>query len=81
MLDRMMDKGLVTARQVGNVWEYKPAVPRDKARRWAWRRFVDMAFGGDVAPTLAFAAKESRLSKEERTKLRALLERLEDDHE
>src|SRR5947199_7458969 len=54
LLDRMVDKDLVTARQVGNVWEYQPAVAREKARRWAWRRFVDMAFDGAVAPTVAF---------------------------
>jgi BlaI family transcriptional regulator, penicillinase repressor len=77
LLDRMVEKGLVGARQVGNVWEYTPAVPRQRAQRWAWRRFVDVAFGGAVAPTLAFVAKETKLSKEERAELRALLEALE----
>jgi BlaI family penicillinase repressor len=82
LLDRMAEKGLVNARQVGNVWEYTPAVPRQRAQRWAWRRFVDVAFGGAVAPTLAFVAKETRLSKEQRAELRALLDRVEeDDHE
>src|SRR3954468_4862933 len=57
LLDRMVDKGLVAGRQVGNVWEYTPSMPRQKAQRWAWRRFVDVAFGGAVAPTLAFVAK------------------------
>jgi BlaI family transcriptional regulator, penicillinase repressor len=81
LLDRMMDKGLVNARQVGNVWEYSPAVPRQKAQRWAWRRLVDVAFGGAVAPTLAFVARETNLSREERSALRALLDRMEDDDE
>lgn len=79
LLDRMVEKGLVDARQVGNVWEYTPAMPRQKAQRWAWRRFVDVAFGGAVAPSLAFVAKESKLSKEERAELRALLDDLEKD--
>ena len=52
MLDRMVDKGLVKGRQVGTVWEYTPAVPRRKAQYWAWRRFVDVAFGGAVSPAL-----------------------------
>jgi len=78
LLDRMVEKDLVVARQVGNVWEYTPAMPRQKAQRWAWRRFVDMAFGGAVAPSLAFVAKESKLSKEERSELRALLRQLDD---
>ena len=81
LLDRMVDKGLVKARQVGNVWEYEPAMPRRKAQRWAWRRFVDSAFGGAIAPTLAFVAEESSLSPDERASLRSLLAKLEDDGE
>jgi BlaI family penicillinase repressor len=77
LLDRMVDKGLVAARQVGNVWEYTPSVQRHKAQRWAWRRLVDVAFGGAVAPTLAFVARESKLSKKERAELRSLLDNLE----
>jgi len=77
LLDRMVEKDLVVARQVGNVWEYTPAMPRQKAQRWAWRRFVDMAFGGAIAPTLAFVARETRLGKEDRLELKELLRRLE----
>jgi BlaI family penicillinase repressor len=81
MLDRMVEKNLVQARQVGNVWEYTPAMPRQKAQRWAWRRLVDVAFGGATAPTLAFVAKETRLSRRERAELRELLDRLEQQDE
>ena len=79
LLDRMVEKSLVQARQVGNVWEYTPALPRQKAQRWAWRRLVDVAFGGATAPTLAFVAKETKLSRRERAELRALLDKLEQD--
>jgi predicted transcriptional regulator len=81
VLDRMVDKGLVAARQVGSVWEYTPAIPRRKAQGWAWRRLVDVAFGGAVAPTLAFVARESKLSRKERAELRALLDNMESDDE
>jgi BlaI family penicillinase repressor len=77
LLDRMVEKGLVQARQVGNVWEYTPALPRQKAQRWAWRRLVDVAFGGAIAPTLAFAARDTKLSRRDRAELRALLDQLE----
>jgi BlaI family transcriptional regulator, penicillinase repressor len=77
MLDRMVEKGLVIGRQVGNVWEYSSAIPRRKAQYWAWRRFVDVAFQGAVSPALGFAAKEARLSKEQREELRALLDAAE----
>lgn len=79
LLDRMVDKQLVVARQVGNVWEYSPALPRQKAQRWAWKRLVDVAFGGATSSTLAFVAKETKLSRADRAELRALLDRMEEE--
>ena len=73
LLDRMADKGLVTARQVGNVWEYVAAVEPADARRSAFRRFVAHAFGGAMAPALEFLAGDARLSASERRNLRTLL--------
>lgn len=80
LLDRMVTKGLVNARQVGNVWEYTPAVRRVDARRSAWSEFVGRAFGGSAAPALHFLAKEAKLSKKELDELRALLDKKEDGH-
>jgi BlaI family penicillinase repressor len=74
LLDRMVHKGLVTARQVGNVWEYTPAVKRVDARRSAWADFVGKAFGGASVPALQFLAKEAKLSKKDLDALRALLD-------
>jgi len=77
LLDRMVEKQLVTARQVGNVWEYTPALQPIEARRSAWTDLVDKAFGGAVAPALQFLAKDAKLSKKELAELRALLDRKE----
>jgi BlaI family penicillinase repressor len=77
LLDRMVEKGLVHARQVGNVWEYTPAVRRVDARRSAWGEFVVKAFGGSAAPALHFLARDAKLSKKELAELRALLDRNE----
>lgn len=74
MLDRMVEKELVVARQVGNVWEFTSAVAVKDARRGAWRRFVDAAFGGAMAPALEFIAAEG-LSKKERERLISLLKK------
>ena len=74
LLDRMVVKGLVAARQVGNVWEYTPAVKRVDARRSAWADFVGKAFGGVSAPALHFLANEAKLTKKELADLRALLD-------
>lgn len=77
LLDRMVEKGLVHARQVGNVWEYTPAVKAVDARRTAWGEFVQKAFGGSSAPALHFLAKDAKFSKKELAELRALLDRNE----
>lgn len=74
LLDRMVQKDLVSARQVGNVWEYTPAVRAVDAQRSAWAELVDKAFGGSVAPALHFLAKDAQLSKKELAELRALLD-------
>lgn len=74
LLDRMVTKGLVSARQVGNVWEYTPALRRVDARRSAWADFVGKAFGGAAAPALHFLAKEAKLSKKDLAELRTMLD-------
>ena len=82
MLDRMVNKRLVGARQVGTVWEYSPAIESDAARRSAWRRFIDAAFGGAMAPALRFIATDARLTRRQREALRAMLDDpQETDHE
>src|SRR5580658_9910481 len=81
LLDRMVAKELVSARQVGNVWEYTPALRRVEARRSAWVDFVEKAFGGAAAPALHFLAKEAKLSKKDLAELRALLDSKEKGHE
>ncbi len=81
LLDRMVTKGLVSARQVGNVWEYSPALLQSQARRAAWSGFVDKAFGGAMGPALQFLASEAKLTKKQRDTLRALLTEDEDDEE
>jgi len=81
LLDRMVQKELVAARQVGNVWEYTPAVRTVEARRSAWADLVGKAFGGAVTPALHFLAKDAKLSKKELSELRALLDEKEKGHE
>jgi BlaI family transcriptional regulator, penicillinase repressor len=81
LLDRMVQKGLVSARQVGNVWEYTPAVRSVDAKRSAWADLVEKAFGGAVTPALHFLAKDAKLSKKELAELRALLDGKDKGHE
>jgi BlaI family transcriptional regulator, penicillinase repressor len=74
MLDRMIGKGLVEARRVGNVWEYTPAIPQQQARDGAWRRFVDTVLGGTLTPALELLAGDVRLSKRQRAQLKKLID-------
>ena len=67
MLDRMVGKGLIAARRVGNTVEYSPKLEPGEARRSAWRRFVDAAFGGAMSPALAFIATDAKLTAKERS--------------
>jgi BlaI family penicillinase repressor len=81
LLDRMVQKDLVSARQVGNVWEYTPAVRPIEARRSAWGELVEKAFGGSVGPALHFLAKDAKLSKKDLAALRELLDAKAKDDE
>lgn len=79
MLDRMVDKDLATAHQVGNVWEFRSALAPLEARRSAWRRFVNAAFGGAQAPALEFIASELISPKDRARLLEALRKEEADD--
>jgi predicted transcriptional regulator len=81
MLDRMVDKGFVRARQVGNVWEYTPGVQPSEARLSAWRRFVGAVFGGAMDPALQFIAEETSLTQAQREALLAALTKQEKSRE
>lgn len=79
MLDRMVDKQMVKAEQVGNVWSYSAAMPRVEAQRTAWQRFVETVFDGSMRPALQFIATDAKLTKRQREQLQALLEGDGDD--
>lgn len=79
MLDRMVDKQMVEAQRVGNVWAYSAAIPRVDAQRTAWQRFVDTVFDGSMKPALQFIATDAKLTKRQREQLLALLEGGDED--
>jgi len=73
MLERLVEKGAVSGRKVGRTWEFSPAISSDQARRSAWRKFVDKAFGGSLDPALRFLATDAELTEDQKQALRALL--------
>lgn len=72
-LDRMVTKGIVRSRQVGNVWEFTAAVEPAEAQRSAWKRFVNAAFGGAIEPALRFIAADAKLTGAQRRRLLEML--------
>ncbi len=79
LLDRMVEKDFVLARQVGNVWEYRPAEPEADLCRKEWQRFVDNAFGGSMLPALQFLASDAKLTRKQRQQLIDLLQEKEEN--
>jgi len=74
MLHRLVKKGALTAEPVGKKYRYRAAVRRSDCIRRASRSFLDRVFGGSAAPALLHLVKTSKLSEEELTQLRDLLD-------
>ena len=79
MLDRLVEKGYLKTRRVGNVYEYSPKVQRKSAVG----RIVDDVFErvleGSVAPFLDRLIESRRLPPEEIEQLRDMLDRYSEE--
>ena len=53
MLDRLVEKGCVSYRRVGNVYEYFPNLRRKSAIARAMDEMIDRVLDGSVAPFLS----------------------------
>lgn len=73
MLHRLVKKGALTTEQIGKKYRYTAAVRQSACVRKASRSFVDRVFGGDDAPALLHLIKTAKLSEDDLTQLRALL--------
>jgi BlaI family transcriptional regulator, penicillinase repressor len=77
MLDRLVEKGYVAARRVGNVYEYTPRVPRRTAVGRMLDDVRDRLFAGSVAPFVQYCIDQKRLTAEDAKTLREMLDRYE----
>jgi predicted transcriptional regulator len=73
LLARLVEKGALAERKVGNQSVFVPRISRDEARTSALRSLVERAFDGTVGSLLLHMAGRERLSKRDREKLLALL--------
>ena|SRR6185295_8910922 len=76
VMNRLVQKGFLVRKKVDGVFQYSPRVARGTLFRNLIRDFVSQTLGGSVSPFVAYLA-DARLSDEERTQLRQLVENLE----
>ena len=75
LLRILEEKGHARHEQQGLRYVYSPQVSRERARRSALKRLVSTFFGGSAAQAAAALIGSESLSKDEVTRLAAMLER------
>lgn len=76
-LRRLVDKGHLATRRVGNSFLYTPTRPALRSLKTAADRLLENALEGTTGPLLAYMLKKSKISREELDELRALLDEYE----
>lgn len=77
LLNRLLKKGAISAERDGRRYLYSPVLKREDWVRQQSSSLLDRLFGGRLAPLVAQFQAEQGLSEEDRTALRALLDRSE----
>ena len=75
LIRRMVAKGWLTYKRVGNSFLYRAAVPRGKAVRSAVREFSDRVLDGLLSPFVAYYAEGKDLTPEDVAKLEKIIRR------
>ena len=79
MLDRLVTKGFVKARRVGNVYEYTPKVKRKSVVARAVDDLFDRVLEGSLTPLLDRLVESRRLTAKEIDEVREMLDRYAED--
>ncbi len=74
MLDRLVEKGYVKSRRVGNVYEYSPKVRRGAVVARTIDDLADRVLAGSVSPLIHRLVESHRLNDVEIRELRRMLE-------
>ena len=74
LLSRLISKGAVLTEGEGRRWQYLPAIPRERCVAQETRGFLDRLFKGALLPMVAHCIEHQKLSPQEITELRALLD-------
>lgn len=73
LMNRLVDKGVLSVRMEGNTGVYSARVGKAQARVAALRDFAEMAFDGAMGPIMHFVLDQEELSEEDRRELRRKL--------
>ena len=76
-LTRMENKGLVAINRTGEPHRYGAAVSREDCARKERSNLLNNIYGGAAGDLIAAFLKESKISEEERDRLRQLLDEME----
>ena len=79
MMDRLVDKGVLSGQLKGNTVLYTARLSRNQARRDAARGLISKAFDGAAGPLVHYLISAEKLSDDEREELREMLARQEND--
>ena len=75
LVRRMVNKGWLSYRRVGNSFLYNATVQRQNAVRYAMREFIGRVLDGALTPFVAYYIEEKGLSEEDLVQLEAFVDR------
>jgi BlaI family penicillinase repressor len=78
MMKILEEKGYLKKTQAERAYVYRPARPRQQVVGAMVRDFVDRVFDGAAGGLLLHLAKDGRLTKDERQRIKRLLDDIED---
>ena len=73
LMDRMVTKGLLTAKRFRNLMLYRSAITRIQAQKGEIMRAVKRAFNGALTPMMQFMLDEHKLSQKQLAELESLI--------
>jgi BlaI family penicillinase repressor len=79
LLNRLLNKGAVTAIKDGRRYLYSPVLKREDWLMRESKGLLDRLFGGRVAPLVAHVSEQRKLSKKDIAELKKLIGELDDD--
>ena len=73
LLSRLVKKGVLSYKQKGKSYLYRPLLSKKLYLRTETKSFLDRVFGGSAAPMLAHLVENNKLSSEDIEELRRML--------